>query len=74
MKGHTSNQLHVQTLTTICKSVQIIARNHKNVHTITRNSNGMDIKCKGIDSNSMDIFCVFHVNDTLISSDTVLSI
>ena len=74
MKGHTSNQLHIKTLTTMCKSVQIIASNHKNVHKITRNSNGMDTKCKGIDSKSMDIFCVFHVNDTLISSVTVLSI
>ena len=47
--------------------------NHENVHTITQNSNSMDIKRNGMDSNCTDIFYVFHVNNMLISSDTVHS-
>ena len=59
MKGHTSNQLHIETLSTMCKSLQIIASNHENVHTITHKSNDIDIKCNGIDSNGMDMFVFF---------------
>ena len=56
MKGHTSNQLHTETPTTKCMSMQIIAGNHENVHTATQYCKGMDIKRRGIDSNGMDIF------------------
>ena len=59
MKGHISSQLHVETLTTMCKSVQIIARTHENVHTIIHNSNDMDIKCNGMNSNGTDMFVFF---------------
>ena len=72
VKGHTSNQLYIETLTTMCKGMPISASSHENVHTITRNSNGIDIKCNGVDSNGMNTFCVFHVNNTFISSDTYL--
>ena len=41
---YTSTQLHIKTPTKVCKSVQITAGNHENVHTIKHNSNGMNIK------------------------------
>ena len=43
VKGHTSDQLHIKTQK-MCKNVQIIAGYHENLHTITHNSNGMDMK------------------------------
>ena len=63
MKGHTSNQLHIKTPKTICKSMQIIASNHGNFHTVAQNSNGMDVKSNGMDSNGTDFF---HVNNRYV--------
>ena len=39
--------------------MQKIANYIENVNTVTWNSNGMDRKSNGMDSNGMDIFVVF---------------
>ena len=54
--------------------MRITAGSHGYVHTITNNSNGMDLKSNEIGSDGMNTFCVFHVNNMLSSTETVMSI